>query len=136
MVHKNSSKDIHKYNFPTNILKPAFHEQRIVVSPTQSTLAKSSLKGLLYRAYKNELHFTADLGGDIMLDVLPICPGQDDLLDLRAVGSQDLSTGKQRIVIDSMLKYLLLDSTNGRDTSTEGDFTGHGNVFGYACARQ
>lgn len=69
------------------VLESAFHKQSMVIPPPQSTFAKRSLERLFYCAHKHELHLVANLEGDVVLDVLAICPGQDNLFYLGTMRS-------------------------------------------------
>lgn len=69
--------------------KPALHQHRIP-SPPKATFTKSSFESLHNSAHEHELHLVADLKRNVVFNILAVRPWQNDFLDLRTMGSQNL----------------------------------------------
>ena len=90
---------------PSTRLHPALHERQLhIPAPRKLPLAERGVERLAHGADEYELHLVADLGGDVVLDVLAVRAGEDDARDACAVSTEDL----------------LLDPANGRDAAAEG----------------
>ena len=101
---RTSSKS-HAYIQPFTRLHPALHEWQLhIPAPRELPLAERGVERLAHGADEHELHLVADLGGDVVLDVLAVRAGEDDTRDACAVGA----------------KYLLLDPADGGDAAAEG----------------
>ena len=101
-----TSSKSHAYILPFRRLHPALHERQLhIPAPRELPLAERGVERLAHGADEHELHLVADLGGDVVLDVLAVCAGEDDARDACAVSTEDF----------------LLDPANGRDAAAEGD---------------
>lgn len=71
-----------------NTSQPTLQQYRLSL-PSQRTLPKRRLERFVDRPDETELHLPSYFGGNVMLNVFPVCPRKNDLANLCPVGTED-----------------------------------------------